>query len=88
MAEYRAYAIGHIFKSAPLVCDDDEEAFTRARLEFENCTIEVWSGARFVVRLDALPGGGSPTGPQFVCRIFPAGEKVKAMRTGLPSKLK
>jgi hypothetical protein len=60
MTEYRAYAIGgdgHIFKSAPLVCDDDDQAIARAKLAFGNCTIEVWSGVRFVVRLDALAGG-------------------------------
>jgi hypothetical protein len=57
MAEYRAYAIGsdgHIVKAAALVCDDDDQAIARAKLEFENYTIEVWSGVRFVVRLDCL----------------------------------
>jgi hypothetical protein len=59
MAEYRAYAIGsdgHIVKAAALVCDDDDQAIARAKLALGNCTIEVWSGVRFVVRLDALPG--------------------------------
>jgi hypothetical protein len=59
MAEYRAYAIGsdgHIVKAAALVCDDDDQAIARAKLEFGNYAIEVWSGVRFVVRLDALSG--------------------------------
>jgi hypothetical protein len=58
MAEYRAYAIGsdgHIVKSTPLICDNDEQAVARAKLEFENYTIEVWSGVRFIVRLEFNP---------------------------------
>ena len=63
MGEYRAYAIGHdghIFRSAPLICEDDEQAIEQAKAAFDNCTIEVWSGARFIVRLDfpASPGPG------------------------------
>jgi hypothetical protein len=29
-------------------------SIARAKLEFENYTIEVWSGVRFIVRLDCL----------------------------------
>ncbi|MBR1121671.1 hypothetical protein JQ628_09135 [Bradyrhizobium lablabi] len=55
MPEYRAYAVGHdghIFDSAALICKDDQEAIAQAKAAFVNCTIEVWSGARFVVRLE------------------------------------
>jgi hypothetical protein len=53
MAEYRVYAIGgdgHIVKSTPLICDDDSQAVQKAR---EFCdTLEIWSGERFVARLN------------------------------------
>ena len=55
MAEYRAYAVGHdghIVKAAPLVCEDDEEALTEAAKILAGYTIEIWSGDRFVTRLD------------------------------------
>jgi hypothetical protein len=55
MEEYRAYAIGHdghIVRSAPLVCEDDEKAFTEAVKILAGYTIELWSGVRFVTRLD------------------------------------
>jgi hypothetical protein len=54
-AEYRVYAIGpdgHIFEAKALVCSDDTEAIEQARHAFEDRTIEVWSGARFVARLE------------------------------------
>ena len=52
MAEYRVYAIGgdgHIVKSMPLICDDDSGEATEFR---EGHTLEIWSGERFVARLD------------------------------------
>jgi hypothetical protein len=55
MPEYRAYAVGHdghIFNSAALVCDNDQQAIERAKAAFDDCAIEVWSGARFIVRLE------------------------------------
>jgi hypothetical protein len=55
MIEYRAYALGsdgHIIKAIALVCDDDNQAIEQAREALENHTIEVWSGNRFVARLD------------------------------------
>jgi hypothetical protein len=55
MAEYRAYAIGadgHIVKSMPLICDDDNQAMEEARKALENHTIELWSGERLVARLN------------------------------------
>ena len=56
MIEYRAYALdaeGHIARSIPLVCPDDAEAIAKARETLEDCAIEIWSGARFVARLDS-----------------------------------
>ena len=53
--EYRVYAIGldgHIFDAKVLVCGDDAEAVEKAKDAFEDQVIEVWSGARFVARLD------------------------------------
>lgn len=55
MAEYRAYAIGtdgHIVKSIPLMCDDDNQAVKEAREALEKQAIEIWSGERLVARLD------------------------------------
>jgi hypothetical protein len=55
MTEYRAYAIGsdgHIVKAIALVCDDDKQAIKEAKEALANYTIEVWSGNRFVVRID------------------------------------
>jgi hypothetical protein len=58
MIEYRAYAIGsdgHIIKAIALVCDDDKQAVEQAKEALENHTIEVWSGNRFVARVDLEP---------------------------------
>jgi hypothetical protein len=55
MVEYRAYAIGddgHIVKSTPLICDDDRQAIQKAEEFREGHTLEIWSGERFVARLD------------------------------------
>jgi hypothetical protein len=51
--EYRAYAVdkdGHIVKAIPLICDDDTQAIDKAMEILGDCTIEVWSGDRLVVR--------------------------------------
>jgi hypothetical protein len=55
MIEYRAYAIGsdgHIAKAIPLVCDGDNQAIEQAKKALQGHTIEVWSGNRFVTRID------------------------------------
>lgn len=55
MPEYRAYALGrdgHIFNSAALICDNDVEAIEQAKTAFDNAPVELWSGARFIVRLE------------------------------------
>ena len=56
MAEYRVYAIGgdgHIVKSTPPICDDDSQAVQKAREFCEGHPLEIWSGERFVARLNA-----------------------------------
>lgn len=55
MAEYRAYVIGcdgHIVSATGLVCKDDEEAIAEVRALLLERSIEIWSGERFVIRLD------------------------------------
>jgi hypothetical protein len=55
MIEYRVYAIGcdgHIVKSTPLICDDANQAMQKAGEFREGHTLEIWSGKRFVARLD------------------------------------
>jgi hypothetical protein len=57
MAEYRAYAIGpdgRIFKADPMICDNDEEAIAQVRTLAAEHVIEIWSGDRFVVRVEPI----------------------------------
>jgi hypothetical protein len=54
VAEYRAYTVGsdgHFIGFDPLVCADDVEAIEKAKRLLEGSDIELWSGARFVIRL-------------------------------------
>ncbi len=55
MSEDRVYAIGsdgHIFKAEAMICDNDERAIAEVRMLAAEHTIEIWSGGRFVIRLD------------------------------------
>jgi hypothetical protein len=55
MAEYRAFTIGldgHFTGFEPLICSDDAEAVTKAKRMVDGHAIEVWSGERFVARLE------------------------------------
>jgi len=55
MPDYRVYTIGpdgHIFKADEMTCDNDEEAISRARVIVPKHPIEIWSGDRFVIRLE------------------------------------
>jgi hypothetical protein len=57
MAEYRAYTVGHdghFIGYEPLICADDAEAIEKAKRLAEGHDIELWSGPRFVTRLDAI----------------------------------
>ena len=54
MAEYRAYTIGidgHIVGFEALVCADDVEAINGAKRLVDGHDIELWNGARFIIRL-------------------------------------
>jgi hypothetical protein len=56
MADYRAYFVGddgHIIGFEPLVCADDGEAVERAKRLVTKHSVELWSGARLVQRLNA-----------------------------------
>jgi hypothetical protein len=55
MSEYRVYTIGpdgHIFKADHMICDNDDEAISRVRVIVAEHPVEIWSGSRFVIRLD------------------------------------
>jgi len=55
MTEYRAYTVGpdgHFVGFEPLVCADDADAIKRAQQLLSSQDIELWCGARFVIRLE------------------------------------
>jgi hypothetical protein len=55
MADYRAYAVqfdGNFDGYEPLSCDDDAEAIGEAQRLANNSAIELWSGERFVARME------------------------------------
>jgi hypothetical protein len=54
VAEYRAYTVGsdgRFVGYEPLVCADDYEAIEKAKRLLDENDIELWSGARFIIRL-------------------------------------
>jgi hypothetical protein len=54
MAEYRAYVVGHdghFVSFEGFVCRDDKEAIARAKRLVDGHDVELWSGERFIVRL-------------------------------------
>jgi hypothetical protein len=56
MVEYRAYTVdrdGHFLGFEPLVCANDAEAIEQAKRLIVNNAIELWSGERLVIRLEA-----------------------------------
>jgi hypothetical protein len=56
MAEYRAYIVGydgHFVDFTPLVCPNDAEAIEKAKRLVNGHDVELWSGARFVIKLEA-----------------------------------
>jgi hypothetical protein len=55
MPDYRAYTVGrdgHFTGFEPLVCADDAEAIEVATRLLDDHSVELWSGARFVQRLE------------------------------------
>jgi hypothetical protein len=58
MAEYRVYFMGHdgqIISQTPLICSDDAEAIAQAKQLVGGFAMELWSGERFIIRLDRKP---------------------------------
>jgi len=58
MPEYRAYAVGadgHFSGYVPLVCANDEEAATKARILARRHGVELWSGPRLVISFPRQP---------------------------------
>jgi hypothetical protein len=56
MPEYRAYFVGndgHFVGFEPIVCRDDGAAEARARRLLSDHDIELWSGERFILKLEA-----------------------------------
>jgi hypothetical protein len=55
MARYRVYAVqfdGNFDGYGTLSCTDDDEAIGEAQRLANNSAIEVWSGERFVARME------------------------------------
>ena len=58
MADYRAYSIGqdgHFNDYKARSCDEDRDAIEWARQLVIGHAIELWCGARFVVKLEPRP---------------------------------
>jgi hypothetical protein len=56
MVEYRAYRVGpdgHFTGYEPLVCPSDKEAIEKAKCLVDGHDIELWSGDRFIIRLES-----------------------------------
>lgn len=62
---YRAYIVGddgHFIGFEPLVCADDSEAIEKAKRLVSKYPVDIWSGERFVQRLDVpKPSGDAVT---------------------------
>lgn len=55
MTEYRVYTVGtdgHFVNFRGFVCANDEDALVWARQGMDGAAVEVWSGDRFVTRLE------------------------------------
>jgi hypothetical protein len=56
VVEYRAYSVdhdGHFVGFEAMICTDDAEAIEKAKRLVHGFAVEVWSGERFVTRLEA-----------------------------------
>ena len=55
MADYRAYTVGldgHFINFQAFCCDDDPGAIEWARQFVDGHAVELWSGERFIARLE------------------------------------
>jgi hypothetical protein len=55
MTHYRAYAVrldGSFDGYSSLICADDDDAIGKARRLADDSAIELWSGERFIARLE------------------------------------
>jgi hypothetical protein len=58
MPDYRAYAVGddgHFTGYEPLVCANDEEALTKAKIRALRHRVELWSGPRLITSIPKQP---------------------------------
>jgi hypothetical protein len=59
MADYRAYVVGddgHFVSFEGFVAADDGEAVAKAQRLVDGHDVELWSGGRFVIRLETPRG--------------------------------
>jgi hypothetical protein len=58
MPDYRAYAVGdngHFNGYEPLVCANEEEAITKAKIFAQRQAVELWDGPRLVKSIPKQP---------------------------------
>jgi len=58
MPDYRAYAVGdngHFNGYEPLVCANEEEAITKAKILAQRQAVELWDGPRLVKSIPKQP---------------------------------
>jgi hypothetical protein len=56
MTEYRIYSVGsdgHFIGFEPLICDGDEQAVEKAKQLLDGHDLQIWSGPRYVRRLES-----------------------------------
>jgi hypothetical protein len=62
MPEYRAYVVGldgHFTDFEGMICEDDAKAIEKARRLVDGHDVELWNGARLVIRLNAAGKQGT-----------------------------
>jgi hypothetical protein len=60
--EYRVYVLGedgHFISFRAFSCQDDSEAIVWAKQLVDAHPVELWSGGRFIVRLESIDNGGN-----------------------------
>jgi hypothetical protein len=58
MIEYRTFFVGdggHFRGFEPIICADDAEASAKAKRLVDDADVELWSGSRLVIQLEAEP---------------------------------